>query len=97
MVVHYVDGRQQLRVKLRDATQKVLLTVSFQPANTQFFCRAYADPNKIIDADVDRLRVTTPTQSSEPLRSEFHCTVDEFINGIFNIVDFSYAPFRMLA
>lgn len=97
VMVHYVNGGKQLRVKLRDATKKVLLTVVFQPANNKFFCRAYAYPNKIIDAGVDRLRVTTPAQDTEPLRSEFHCTAEEFMAGIFDIVDFSYAQFQMLA
>jgi hypothetical protein len=94
--VYYTNGGNQLRVKLRDATQRVLLTADYQPVNRMFFCRAYAFPNRVIDAGVDRSRAKQPSKIGEPLRSEFHCTVEEFTAGIVKIVDFSYAPFKKL-
>ena len=73
---------------------RVVLTVSYQTRNKVFLCRSYCLPGTIVGMGVPADRVSSPKASTEPLRSEFRLTPEEYCAHLQAIALAAGASFR---
>ncbi len=73
---------------------RVVLTIGYQTRNKVFLCRSYCLLGTIVGMGVPADRVSTPTSPTEPLRSEFRLTPEEYCAQIQAIAVAAAASFR---
>lgn len=77
------DGDLRVRLERDDRT---IFTANFQTRNLVFLCRAYCLPETVVAIGIPAERVETPANASEPQRSEFRITSEEFSAHLLEIV-----------
>jgi hypothetical protein len=86
LLAYDVDSGKQLRVRLRDGAQKVVLTIDYQPQRQGFFCRTNLPINLVVAAGIVRSNIRLSETVGQPLKTEFHATEAEFVKSLPAIV-----------